>query len=589
MMRPPSLRSRSPRRYLNSSAADGKTAAARDDDDAEEGGKNAGGGGRRRGRGERKTLKKKKRKKGGGGGWHDYHRAQRRAAGSKQRRGKSGGGGGGGGGFAAARTAAPSPRRDRDRDRGRGVRFRRGEAAGEEEEADSSSSSDGDDFHPLLTLSPPLSEEGVQGAPIDGPYYRYLRSSSTDIYPPPIAAAAAERRRGRLVGRGLPRGDRPPFPILDASPLLDPSGYCRSSARPSGTTTISGGDAARRLSDGRRMCVDLLGGGRLTNYHGPVGAEDDCCDNNYFSCSSFPPPPPAELRAFALSGHGVPPQLLRDHVDCADGLLRILGDAAEVGFNNYRGEVSGRGRGRGRGSGRGGEEEMGLEFDWMRVRSRGGDNDPFPWPPRATERYFDPSPSEWEDYRHRVDLYLAVMNRMATALGSAVEESRRTSDDSPPEADDLGDCCDDDEYDEIDSGNDDDGFVGRVHIPRPRRWNVEFLRGFAYPPRLIPYPRGGASSDSFDAGDALIGPPIVELTQRRRRRRRGRRGRSGTTTSSSADGHVRITIQGYPSSSVDSDCGRERSEAIRRRRRRAREPLTIVFDAKFGESESETF
>ena len=64
----------------------------------------------------------------------------------------------------------------------------------------------------------------------------------------------------------------------------------------------------------------------------------------------------------------------------------------------------------------------------------------------------------------------------------------------------------------------------------------------------------------------------MELTQRTG-------GRDGKVQ---LDGHVRITLQGMPTSSERDDVDDTDVLSTQRRRRRRADSLTVVFDAKFG-------
>lgn len=124
---------------------------------------------------------------------------------------------------------------------------------------------------------------------------------------------------GRLGGSGSSGTYRltKVFPILNLSALLDSTEYCRKSALRSGTSTISGGDATLRLLRGREALVDVLRNG--------------CVDRK----KKRGPPQP-----HAVVGHGVPYQLLQNHVDMADSLLTHHDLSAECSFNNFQGDLS---------------------------------------------------------------------------------------------------------------------------------------------------------------------------------------------------------------------------------------------------------
>lgn len=106
--------------------------------------------------------------------------------------------------------------------------------------------------------------------------------------------------------------DEGEFAIVDASPLLDPLDYCRRSAFPSGTASRSGTDAALRLLRGKQSFFQTMSSEVEQN----------------------------PSRPYALVGHGVPKQLLQEHINMADTLLSLQGDAAKCSFNNLDGDLS---------------------------------------------------------------------------------------------------------------------------------------------------------------------------------------------------------------------------------------------------------
>jgi len=182
------------------------------------------------------------------------------------------------------------------------------------------------------------------------------------------------------------------FPILNISALLDPKDYCRRSAFPSGTTTISGGDAAQRLLRGREALVTVM--------------REDCVDPQ----RRRQPNNNGPSQPYGLIGHGVPHQLLQSHIDLADSVLSHHDNAAECSFNNFQGDLS---------------------FHWMRLRSRMGDNRACPWPPpppsstksASSKRIIDSLPA-WEQ---EMELYLTVMNRLVSTLGLGLWQGETTT------------------------------------------------------------------------------------------------------------------------------------------------------------------
>ena len=97
---------------------------------------------------------------------------------------------------------------------------------------------------------------------------------------------------------------------LDASPFLDPTLYIKKTAL--GSTRTCGTEGAKRLVNGQREIRDWI------RMEGSV--------------------------QFCLQGHGIPVQLLQDHIDCAWGVLDGVGnglgrDIADCSFRNGKGTL----------------------------------------------------------------------------------------------------------------------------------------------------------------------------------------------------------------------------------------------------------
>lgn len=146
----------------------------------------------------------------------------------------------------------------------------------------------------------------------------------------------------------------------------------------------------------------------------------------------------------------------------------------------------------------------------MRVRGRDGTNRASPW--NAQEDSLQPS----------MELYLTVMNRLAAHLGVVLIDQ---------------DDDDDDDDDKTSSSSS----VSTTTTPISH-WNVDILRGLAYPPQLI--------SASLD--------PVVEWMPRK---------------GIAAPGHVCLRLQGVADVDVESE--------LTAPRRKKRLPVTLVFDACF--------
>ena len=156
----------------------------------------------------------------------------------------------------------------------------------------------------------------------------------------------------------------PKLPIvsLDASALLDPLAYCKTSAKVAHThgvsQSISGTDAARRLLRGKREFISVA----------------------------------RSIRSPALlTGHGVPPELLQHCIDMADALMQFYGpNTVEISFHNYNHENS---------------NETKLPHI-LRIRGQDGTNRCSNWPMPTTV-----------DWDYHMSLYVTVMERLVRNLG----------------------------------------------------------------------------------------------------------------------------------------------------------------------------
>jgi hypothetical protein len=134
-----------------------------------------------------------------------------------------------------------------------------------------------------------------------------------------------------------------------------------------------------------------------------------------------------------------------------------------------------------------------------------------------------------------MELYLTVMNRLATTLGMVL-------------------TSDEDDADEH--------HAAATKALSISHWNVDILRGLAYPPQLLPSTSAATSGTSNESQqqDRRILAPIIEWMPR---------------NGISAPGHVCIRVQGFISA-PDSNL-----EVPASRRRKKRLPVTLVFDACF--------
>lgn len=262
---------------------------------------------------------------------------------------------------------------------------------------------------------------------------------------------------------------------------------------------------------------------------------------------------------FMVVGHGVPYQLLQDHVDCAWNMLNDVstrgsteeGEVVECNFYN---------------------DTKSLQFDWIKLRKR--DN--------TTSNYPLNTDTNTNVQNHNTDqeLYLTVMNRLSTTFGTILETQ-------PPPT----------------TINTDNYWKKDIFNPMSC-WRVTYKRGFVFPP--------SATSTSFDNESCFshggkvkegrefwTGPPIVELIPARNRKhergmvmanelelegrdldhdgeKEGGHDKSEKANESNAN-FVRVTLQGIPSvfwQEQESDSGiRVRKDDM--------VPLSLVFEACF--------
>ena len=238
------------------------------------------------------------------------------------------------------------------------------------------------------------------------------------------------------------------LPVLNASALLDPLAYCKSSAKTAHThgvnRSISGTDAARRLLRGKK---ELLIAAR-------------------------------SLRTPAMiEGHGVPKQLFQHCIDMADAFLLQYGeDVVECTFHNYY--------------------PASKLPQVIRSRSQGGVNRCTPWPP--------PSPSldnasmrssKAIDWNYHWILYLTVLERISCHLGM-IFQRRHTAPTTLS----------------ISSRDDADDFMASSMLfpqsPLSPHWNVDVLRGAAYD---IRHANNDSGACNIDAKEDIPPFPIVEF------------------------------------------------------------------------------
>lgn len=259
---------------------------------------------------------------------------------------------------------------------------------------------------------------------------------------------------------------------------------------------------------------------------------------------------------FMLVGHGVPYQLLQDHVDCAWNMLNEIpslskkkdgtvgnsnvddGEVVECVFHN---------------------DSKRLDFDGVQARTR--DNVIFHHPQTTA---FSNS-SLLARFNADQELYLTVMNRFSTTFGTILQTQ------PPPTPS---------------SNINTDKYWKRDILNPMSCWRATFRRGFVYPP--------SATSTSFDsflnAHDGKVkegrefwtGPPIVELFP-------AYNFNVGQMGNSCSTNFVRVTLQGIPSvfwQEQECDSGslfRVRKDEFNMI------PLSLVFEACFSSETGRVF
>jgi hypothetical protein len=344
---------------------------------------------------------------------------------------------------------------------------------------------------------------------------------------------------------------------IHAPALLNTKEYCLQSAK--AATTKSGTEAARRLLRGKKDVVKILRQHVVypnTSYNNKDQQyRDQYHPHNTNNKDQLPLPGP-----YTLTGHGVPTQLLQNHLDLAGQLLQFAGNAPEVSFQNWSGALS---------------------LDWMRVRSQDGNSSVRPWPlqhshshsqqqqqGRSVTDSMTNTSNEWEQ---DMALYLSVMNRLATQLSVVLQSNSASAGPSRTNTTTTtttstrtnsvtstttattnkdNDTNDSDHHNAFSSllnaGDQSEQHIP-MHPPPPRYWNVKVWRGLAF------------SADSLPA----VLSPVVEWTP--------------IQGSLEAPGHVCIRLQGFPTMTNDMSS----SSSLRRRQPQA---VTLSFNACFRNS-----
>jgi hypothetical protein len=325
---------------------------------------------------------------------------------------------------------------------------------------------------------------------------------------------------------------------IDASALLDPRKYCRSSSRSTHTHNVSrsidGTAAARRILRGKKDF--FVAARKLINNPSPV----------------------------LLTGHAVPDQLLQHCVDMGDELLKFYGpDACECSFYNYHNDIdqntSNKYRQQQRGNNSGGRKPISLPLH-VKVRQRGGNNKCLQPPSVYNSQIYTNNDIDWD---HHLELYLTVMENFTNPLGkifekdystttSSIASSKKTDGNSsisgvsaskPPPIDEYHD-------------EDDDDFISSSLLYQtspPPKWNVEILRGPHYD--LGTVQPGGQDGDNDEEYDAVPPHPLIEFKRR----------------PSTNPGQVLVRLQGTPKPNMYFGTSKQDRP----------QPVTLVFQASY--------
>lgn len=219
------------------------------------------------------------------------------------------------------------------------------------------------------------------------------------------------------------------LPILNASALLHTKDYCVHSA--DSRTSTSGLGAARRLIQGKHDFLKVLR--QLVH---------------------------DTQQRFVLQGHGVPHQLLQEHVELANALLTHHENANSCAFHYHP-----RQSGPPTASNDDDDTNKNCLERWMRILQHDGSHRVVKWPPIASNNN---NMLQWQE---SMQLYVTVMHRLATKLGTAVliQSETATTKEHQKDKDDLDENVVDDYDNEFHAATHQDDAA-------PHHWNVEFAR-----------------------------------------------------------------------------------------------------------------
>lgn len=272
------------------------------------------------------------------------------------------------------------------------------------------------------------------------------------------------------------------LPILNASPILSPGKYVRQSSWSSASHqynnkkgTKGGTDAARRLVDARRefMCLmnkELLGG---SQQHSASGNQNHNKKSEGVVVADV-------RKIYVLTGHGVPTELLSHLIQVVRGWTitssttqkqHSSSSVVQFSFQNVHNSTL-------------------LNRDEIQVIHANG----------TTSKLFDTTSNNHsllstnnngDDWEHDFELYMVVMDRIASRLASFVLLQPRSDMSTTTLA--------------VDDHNNNEailGSSGSVITPASlKRWNVTMMKGEALPLSLLPMDRHHYKSCGKDIPD----------------------------------------------------------------------------------------
>eukprot|EP00985_Skeletonema_marinoi_P002444 scaffold1019_cov97-Skeletonema_marinoi.AAC.22 len=264
------------------------------------------------------------------------------------------------------------------------------------------------------------------------------------------------------------------LPILNASPILSPGKYVRQSSwsashhsNKNKTGTKSGTDAALRLVDARREFMSLMNRELLGSQH---YSSNNNGNNNHSGSDEVV----TDVRKiYALTGHGVPSELLSHLIQVVRGWTTTSSSSAaqstqtqhssssivQISFQNVHNSTI-------------------LNRDEIQVIHANGITS------NQTENSNHQMLNHGGDWEHDFDLYMVVMDRIASRLASFVLTQPCHHDHS-----DISSKVDGEAHTNNEATLGSSGSV--INPASLKRWNVTMMKGEALPLSLLPMGRQG--------------------------------------------------------------------------------------------------